>query len=423
MLVVAAALSITLLSGCGKSKTAEASRGQQQQRATPVGVAVVEQRDVPILLEGLGTVTAYNTVTVRSRVDGEIVQVNFREGQDVKKGDLLAVIDPRPFEVALSQVQGTLVRDQGQYNTARLNAQRDETLAKQGIVAQQQADQSRAQYEQFQGAMDMDKAAIANAKLNLQYTRITAPVTGRVGLRQIDPGNIVHANDQNGMLTLTQMEPIAVVFTLPEDNLQVVLTRMKHGVLPVDAYSRDDRAKIASGKLETIDNQIDPTTGTVRLKAIFDNKDRSLWPNQFVNVHLQLETRKNVIVVPASAVQRGPQNNTFSYVVDSNNTAEVRNIQVALTQGNLVLLASGLQPGERVVTDGQEKLQAGMKVEPTAPRQQNAPAQSSVGNAPGMEQAPATPPMTGAQGPSGSPPGSRNRGGGAAQSGSAGVSR
>ena len=331
--------------------------------------------DLPILLEGLGTAVAYNTVTVRSRVDGEIVKVNFREGQDVKAGDLLAVIDPRPFDVALQQAEATLVRDQGQFDTARINAQRDQTLAKEGIVAQQQADASRALYEQYQGAVDMDKAAIANAKLNLQYTRITSPFTGRVGLRQIDPGNIVHANDTNGMLTLTQMEPIAVIFTLPEDNLQVVLSRMKAGVLAVDAYSRDDRTRIAGGKLETVDNQIDPTTGTVRLKAVFDNKDRALWPNQFVNVHLQLETRKNAIVVPASAVQRGPQNNSFAYVVGGDNTAQVRNVQVALTQGNAALIAGGLQPGERVVTDGQEKLQAGMKVDPQI-RQSSAPTQA-----------------------------------------------
>ena len=384
---------ILTVAGCGKSNTAEASRGQQQ-RATPVGVATVEQRDVPILLSGLGTVTAYNTVTVRSRVDGEIVKVNFREGQDVKTGDLLVVIDPRPFEVALANAEATLVRDQGQFNTARLNAERDETLAKQGIVAQQQADQSRALYEQYQGSMDMDKAAIANAKLNLVYTRITAPITGRVGLRQIDPGNIVHANDTNGMLTITQMEPIAVIFTLPEDNLQVVLSRMRQGTLPVDAFSRDDRSKIAGGRLETIDNQIDPTTGTFKLKAVFDNQDRPLWPNQFVNVHLQLETRKDAIVVPASAVQRGPQNNPFAYVVAGDNTAQVRAVQVALTQGNIALIAGGLQAGDRVVTDGQEKLQAGMKVDPQAP-QRPASVPGPAGGAPGIMSG--APPMSGGQ--------------------------
>jgi len=353
-----------LAGGCSKSNSA--AKAAPAPRAIPVGVAEVQQRDVPILLQGLGTVTAYNTVTVRSRVDGEIVKVNFREGQEAKVGDLLAVIDPRPFEVALAQAEATLVRDQGQYNTARLNAQRDATLAQQGIVAQQQADQSRALYEQFQGAIDMDKAAIQNAKLNLGYTRITAPVSGRVGLRLIDAGNIVHANDQNGMLVITQMEPIAVVFTLPEDNLQALLPRMRAGTLPVEAFSRDDRTRIAGGKLETIDNQIDPNTGTFKLKAVFDNKDRALWPNQFVNVHLQLETRKNAVVAPASAIQRGPRSSTFAYVVGSDSTAQVRDVQVALTQGQIALIASGLQPGEHVVTDGQEKLQAGTKVEPQA---------------------------------------------------------
>ncbi len=412
-----------LAAGCGRSNSA--AKAASAPRAVPVGVAEVQEHDVPILLEGLGTVTAYNTVTVRSRVDGEIVKVNFREGQDVKAGDLLVVVDPRPFEVALQQAEATLVRDQGQYDTARLNAERDATLAQEGIVAQQQADTSRALYQQYKGAVDMDKSAIANAKLNITYTRITAPVTGRVGLRQIDPGNIVHANDTNGMLVLTQMEPIAVIFTLPEDNLQVVLDRMRKGVLPVDAYSRDDRTRIASGKLETLDNQIDPNTGTVKLKAVFDNKDRALWPNQFVNVHLQLETRKDAIVAPASAVQRGPSNSTFVYAVGSDNTAQVRNVQVALTQGQIAIIGSGVQPGERVVTDGQEKLQAGMKVEPQAP-QRNGQGSGQVGGPVGTQPAPATPPATGAQGPSGAPsPKGRQRtqGGQTGQVGPPAVSR
>ena len=410
------ALLLSLLAaGCNRSSSS--AKAAPALRPIPVGVTEVQKRDVPILLEGLGTVTAYNTVTVRSRVDGEIVKVNFREGQDVKAGDLLVIVDPRPFEVALSQAEATLVRDQGQYDTARLNAERDATLAKEGIVAQQQADTSRALYEQYRGSVDMDKTAIQNAKLNLVYTRITAPVTGRVGLRQIDPGNIVHANDTNGMLVITQMEPIAVIFTLPEDSLQVVLDRMRRGVLPVQAFSRDDRTLIASGKLETLDNQIDPNTGTVRLKAVFDNKDRALWPNQFVNVHLQLETRKDAIVVPASAVQRGPQNSTFVYAVGSDNTAQVRNVQVSLTQGQVSLIASGVQPGDRVVTDGQEKLQSGMKVEPQAP-QRNAQQTVQPGGPIGVQEPATTPPMTGPQGPSGAPPPSGRRQGG--QSGQAG---
>ncbi len=410
------------MAGCGRTNSS--AKAAPAPRAIPVGVTEVQPHDVPILLEGLGTVTAYNTVTVRSRVDGEIVKVNFREGQDVKAGDLLAVIDPRPFEVALAQAEATLVRDQGQYDTARLNAERDATLAKEGIVAQQQADTSRALYEQYKGAVDMDKSAIANAKLNVSYTRITAPVTGRVGLRQIDPGNIVHANDTNGMLVLTQMEPIAVIFTLPEDNLQVVLERMRKGVLLVEAYSRDDRSKIAGGKLETLDNQIDPNTGTVKLKAVFDNKDRALWPNQFVNVHLQLETRKNALVAPASAVQRGPSNSTFVYAVGSDNTAQVRPVQVALTQGQIAIIGSGLQPGERVVTDGHEKLQAGMKVQPQAP-QRNVPQNGQLGGAMGTGQPAATPPPSGPEGPSGAPPNARQRmqGGQGAQSGPPAVSR
>jgi multidrug efflux system membrane fusion protein len=324
----------------------------------PVGVAAVERRDMPVYLSGLGTVTAFNTVNVKSRLDGQLVEVAFREGQDVKQGQLLAVIDPRPYEVALSQAKANLLRDQAQLKDARVNLDRYQELFKQGVVAKQQLDTQGAQAGQLEGQVQADQAQIDNAKLNLVYTRITAPVSGRVGLRQVDVGNMVHASDQTPMLVITQITPIAVLFTLPQDSLPAVAARMRQGTLPVDAYSRDGQVKIAGGKLLTIDNQIDPTTGTGRLKAVFENADRGLWPNQFVNVQLLLDTRKNALVVPAAAVQRGPQG-TYAYVVKPDKTVENRPVEVEFTQNNQTALKSGLQPGELVVTDGQDKLLAG----------------------------------------------------------------
>jgi multidrug efflux system membrane fusion protein len=387
MLAVALVASLT---ACSNSKAAQNNQGAgaggrggrggaDPNRPIPVGVAPVESRDIPIILTGLGSIAAFNTVTVRSRVDGQLVKVNFREGQNVREGELLAVIDPRPYQVALQQAEAALARDQAQFNTSKVNLGRAESLVKEGIYAQQQLDQQRAETGQFSGAMGVDQAQVENARLNLSYTNIKAPVTGRVGLRLVDVGNMVHASDATGMLVITQVQPIAVLFTLPEDNLPAVVERMRKGTLKVDAYSRDDQNLVATGRLETVDNQIDPTTGTVRLKAIFDNKDQVLWPNQFVNVHLELETRKNAVVAPASAIQRGQQG-MFVFAVDQNNTAQMRNVQVALTQGTTSLIASGLQPGDRVVTDGQERLQNNAKVDPRTPQaQQQASADSGQG--------------------------------------------
>lgn len=357
-------------SGGGKGKG-----GNTGGRPTPVGVAPVQRQDVPKILTGLGTITAYNTVTVRSRVDGQLTRVNFTEGQMVKSGDLLAVIDPRAYQVALQQAKAALARDQAQYNTAQANLVRVQKLVQEGVFAQQQLDQQVAETGQLAGTMQVDQAQIENAQLNLSYTSIRAPLTGRVGLRLVDVGNMVHANDPNGMLVITQMQPIAVLFALPEDEIPKVVERLHSGLLPVDAYDRDDKTKLASGKLETIDNQIDQATGTVRLKAVFDNRETVLWPNQFVNVHLQLQTLKDATVIPASAVQRGQQGTSFVYTVDASNTAQMRNVQVVLTQGDIAVVSSGVAPGERVVTDGQDRLQSGMKVEPTA--QQGGPRQNT----------------------------------------------
>ncbi|HEV2964760.1 MAG TPA: MdtA/MuxA family multidrug efflux RND transporter periplasmic adaptor subunit [Candidatus Angelobacter sp.] len=358
----------TFLIGCGNSasKTAQASSGRggrgQQGQAVPVAVAKAERRDLPIVLTGLGSIEAFNTVTIKSRIDGQLVQVAFREGQQVKKGDLLAVIDPRPYEVQLSQAQANLFKDQAALKDANVNLERFQTLFKEGVISKQQLDTQGSQAGQFEGAVRADQAQIENVKLNLFYTRITAPVNGRVGLRLVDIGNIVHAADPNGLLVLTQLQPISAVFTLPEDNLPTVARYMKRGTLQVEAYSRDDQTKLASGKLMTIDNQIDPATGTGKLKAVFENQDNALWPNQFVNMHLLLEVRKNNTVVPAAAIQRGPQG-TYVFTVKPDGAVEMRPVSVSLTVGNYAAVDQGLQIGEQVVTDGQDKLQPGTHVE------------------------------------------------------------
>jgi multidrug efflux system membrane fusion protein len=361
--VLSITAALTVLFGCGNANSKSAQAGAAPQ-AIPVSVASAEKKDVPVFLEGLGSVQAYNTVSLKSRVDGQIVQINFKEGQYVKQGDLLIVIDPRPYQVQLEQVQAALARDQAQLKNAQLDYDRYQGLVKDGVIAQQQFDTQKALVNQLQGTVQTDQAAIDNAKLQLVYTRITSPVNGRIGLRLVDIGNMVHATDTNPLLVITQLQPIAVVFTLPEDALPNVAKHMKTGPLTVEAYSRDDATKIAAGKLLTIDNQIDQTTGTGKLKGIFDNTDNALWPNQFVNAHLLLETRKGAIVVPAAAIQRGPQGSAFTYVVKPDKTVEVRPVKVAFTQANISAIDSGLSPGDLVVTDGQDKLQGGSRVEP-----------------------------------------------------------
>jgi multidrug efflux system membrane fusion protein len=361
-------LMAALVIGCGSSapKTAQASGGRggrgQQGQVVPVAIAKAERRDLPIVLTGLGSIEAFNTVTIKSRLDGQLVQVAFKEGQQVRKGDLLAVIDPRPYEVQLSQAQANLFKDQAALKDANVNLERFQTLFKEGVISKQQLDTQSSQAGQFEGTVRADQAQIETVKLNLFYTRIAAPVSGRVGLRLVDVGNMVHAADPNGLLVLTQLQPIAALFTLPEDNLPTVAQHMRTGALQVEAYSRDDQTKLATGKLLTIDNQIDLSTGTGKLKAVFENQDNALWPNQFVNMHLLLEVRKNNTVVPAAAIQRGPQG-TYVFAVKPDNTAELRPVTVSMTVGNFAAVDQGLQVGEQVVTDGQDKLQPGAKVE------------------------------------------------------------
>jgi membrane fusion protein, multidrug efflux system len=365
--------------GCSSSESKTGNVRAAMNQSIPVSVAPARWQDMPVYLVGLGSVTPLNAVSVKSRVDGQLVQVAFREGQHVKKGQLLAVIDPRPFEVQLSQAQATLFRDQAQLRDAKLNYERFKGLLEQsGAMSQQQVDTQAALVDQFEGAVRNDQAQIDNAKLQLTYCHVTSPIDGRIGLRLVDPGNIVHASDANPLLVVTQLEPITAIFTLPEDQLPSVAKHMRSGALSVEAYSRDNQTKLATGRLLTIDNEIDQTTGTGRLKAEFNNPDGQLWPNQFVNVRLLLDTLKNSIVVPAAAVQRGPQG-TYVYVVKPDKSVDVRPVTVAISQNNLTAIATGLSPNDLVITDGQDKLHAGSIVEtrPAGPGNRQNPSSGS----------------------------------------------
>lgn len=365
----------------------------------PVVVATAQRGDLPVYFNGLGTVTAFNTVTVRSRVDGQLASVAFKEGQFVHQGELLAQIDPRPFQVQLEQAQGQLAKDQAQRKDAEVNLERFKLLFKEGVIPQQQLDTQAALVGQFDGAITSDQSQIDNAKLQLTYSRITAPISGRIGLRLVDVGNIVHATDTNGLLVITQLQPISVIFSLPQDQLPAVNAKLRSGVqLTVDAYDRDDTAKIASGKLQTIDNQIDPTTGTYKLKSIFDNADNTLFPNQFVNVHLLVDTKHNLTIVPTAAIQRGPQG-TYVYAAGPDNTVKIRVVTIAQTTGDSVGLSAGLNSGDVVVIDGQDKLQDGSKINPST---------SSGGKGSGRNSAS---PAAGQAAPQGGSPAKGNAGG------------
>ncbi len=337
-------------------------------RPVPVAVAQARKGDMAVRLSGLGTVTAMNNVTVKSRVDGQLVRVDFTEGQMVKEGQLLAEIDPRPFRVQLMQAEGQFARDQAAFNNAEADLRRFQSLVKQGIISGQQVDTQISAVAQFEAALKADQATIESAKLNLVYSRITAPISGRVGLRLVDVGNIVKATDATGLVTIAPIQPINVVFAVPADNIQKVMSQnAKASRLAVEAWDRDLRTRLASGTLAAIDNQVDPGTGTVKLKALFANEDRSLFPNQFVNAQLLVDTLRGVVIVPTAAVQRGPQG-SFVYVVKADTTVDLQNVEIQGTDGDDTAVSKGLSGGETVVTDGLEKLRPGSKVAlPKAP--------------------------------------------------------
>lgn len=334
-------------------------------KPVPVLTSRAHKRTMRLYLNGLGTVTPIKTVTIRSRVEGELQSVNFTEGRLVREGDELAQIDPRPFEVERDQATGALVRDEATLRSAKLNLERLRKLLPTRAITEQEVEEAQALVQQTEGAILTDKATVAHAELQLTYCRIVAPISGRIGLRMVDPGNYIRANDPTGLAVITQLQPIALIFTIPQDDIARVQQAMRTGQsLVVDAFDRDFTTKLASGKLDALDNQVDPLTGTVRLKAVFEQDDHLLFPNQFVNARLLVETRNDVLVVPSAAVQRGPAS-TFVYVVKSDNSVELRDVKIGPVEGLETAIESGLLPGEVVVTDGLDKLQKGSKVVPT----------------------------------------------------------
>jgi len=345
-----------------------APAGQAARAAPPVPVVTAASRrgDLPVYLTALGSVTPLQTVTVRSRVDGQLLRTHFTEGQLVHAGDVIAEIDPRPFEAQLAQAEGQLARDRAGLANARTDLARYQRLVRQEMIARQQYDAQVMSVQQLEAAIRADEGAIQGIRLNLTYARITAPITGRVGLRLVDPGNIVHASDAGGLVVITQVEPIAVVFTVPEDSLPPLVRQYRAGAaVPVDAFDREMKSRLAGGTLTAIDNQIDPATGTVKLKATFANHDGALFPNQFVNARVLVTVLRETVLAPAEAVQRGPQG-AFVYVVKPDKTVDLRRIDVGPTEGGVVAVRTGLEPGETLVVDGAEKVQPGARVEPTA---------------------------------------------------------
>jgi multidrug efflux system membrane fusion protein len=371
-----------------------------QNRPVPVQVAAVEQRPMPIFLTALGTVMPYMSVTVKARVNGELMPVHFTEGQQVRQGETIMTIDPRPYKATLDQAKGNLAHDQALLKDAQAQYARYKALFDAGVTSKEVLDSDEATQGQYLGAIEADRATIESAQLQLDWCSIQSPINGRIGLRLVDPGNIITANTTN-LVVINQFQPIAVYFTLPENELPQVLRKLAaEKRLPVDAYDRDDVQKVATGYLLTADNQIDTTTGTAKLKAVFDNKDESLFPSQFVNIHLVLEERPQALVVPSAAIQSGLQG-SFVWVVDNaapsgkgGATARMQPVSIALAEGQVTILDSGPEPGQNVVVDGADRLSAGQAVIPSAARQRSGKGGSQ---GPGVSGGPSAPANAGSQ--------------------------
>lgn len=334
--------------------------GAPPQRPIPVTTGIVESRDFPIYRVGLGTVQAYNTVTIKVRVDGELQKIAFREGQDVQTGDILAQIDPRTYQAQLEQAHADKARDEALLANARLDLERFSTLAVKEFATRQSVDTQKALVAQYQAAIQRDQAAIDNANVSLGYTTIISPISGRTGIRLIDQGNIVHANDASGLVVIAQLDPISVIFALPQGNLPDIADAMRKGKLAVFAYDQDNRSQLGEGRLELIDNQIDQGTGSLRLKAVFPNEDNKLWPGEFVSAWLQLGVSQGP-VVPDSVVQSGPEG-SYALAIRPDNSVEIRPLRITASQQGYSLIASGLVEGERVVVDGQYRLRNGSRI-------------------------------------------------------------
>lgn len=367
-----AAATATTGSAGGSDAPRQGGGGSGGDRVVPVHVAIAEAEDLPVWLEGLGSVAAFQQVTVRPRVDGLLEKVSFVEGQTVKAGEVLAQIDPRPFLVSLHQAQGALARDRANLQTLKKNYERYKGLADQQLVARQQVEEIGGQLGQAEGAVKIDLAQVEAAQLQLDYATVKAPLTGITGVRLVDAGNLVKASDATGLVMITQIDPAAVLFTIPQDRLPAIAAASTKGDVEVEVWNRDGSQKLATGKLAVLDNQINQTTSTLRLKAIVPNPDRVLWPNAFVKAKILVETKQGVLVVPAVAIQRGPQG-TFVYVVGPDKTAQLKPVTVGLVTANKAVIEKGLEGGEQVVTEGQNQLRPGGKVEPVSDKPAGTP--------------------------------------------------